>query len=64
MKKIFDYIREMFDKVSYILKETVFLVKRHKLYFLAPIFFVLAALAFLVYYIGPSVIISFIYAGI
>jgi len=54
----------MFGKVLHILKEMAYLVKRHKLYFLAPIFFVLAVLAFLVYYIGPGVIISFIYAGI
>ncbi len=51
-------------KVLYILKETFYMIKRHKLYFIAPIFIVLAILAFLVFYIGPTVIISFIYAGV
>ncbi|MBU2062965.1 MAG: hypothetical protein KKF93_01065 [Candidatus Omnitrophica bacterium] len=51
-------------KIWAILKEMVYLIKKQKVYFLAPILFVLAVLAFLVYYIGPSVVISFIYAGI
>lgn len=51
-------------KILYILKEMFYMVRRHKLYFLMPVFIMLALLAFLVFYIGPSVIISFIYAGI
>lgn len=51
------------NKVLFILKEMFYLVRRHKLYFLCPIFIILALLAFLVYYIGPAVVISFIYAG-
>ncbi len=51
-------------KILYIFKELFFLVRKHKLYFLAPIFFLLALLAFLVYYIGPAAIVSFIYAGV
>lgn len=51
-------------KVWYILKEMFFMIKKHKLYFLAPILIILAILAFLVYYIGPAAIISFIYAGV
>jgi len=51
-------------KILYILKETFYLIKVHKVYFLAPLFIVLAVLTILVFYIGPSVIISFIYAGI
>lgn len=50
-------------KILYILKEMMYLIRRHKLYFLAPVLIVLAFLAFIVFYIGPSVIISFIYAG-
>jgi len=53
----------MLRKVLYILKETFYLIKTHKLYFLCPLFIALAFLAALVYYIGPPVIISFIYAG-
>lgn len=51
-------------KVFYIFKETFYLIKRHKMYFIAPILIVLGILAFLVYYIGPAVIVSFIYAGV
>lgn len=40
------------------------MIRKHKLYFLAPIFIILALLAFLVFYIGPAAIISFIYAGV
>lgn len=64
MKKVLDILKEMFCKFFYILKEMFHMVKRHKLYFLVPIFIILALLAFLVYYIGPTVIISFIYAGL
>ena len=51
-------------KILYILKEMFYLVKKHKLAYLLPIFIVLILLTFLVYYIGPAVITSFIYAGI
>jgi hypothetical protein len=51
-------------KVIFLIKQMLVLVKKHKLSFLAPLFIILAILAFLVYYIGPAVIISFIYAGI
>lgn len=51
-------------KIIYILKEMFYMIKKHKIYFLAPILIVLALLALIVFYIGPSVIISFIYAGI
>lgn len=48
----------------YLFKETFFLIRKYKLYFIAPILITLAVLAVLVYYIGPAAIISFIYAGI
>jgi hypothetical protein len=51
-------------KILYILKEMVFLIKKHRLFFLAPILILLALLAILVYYIGPAAIVSFIYAGL
>lgn len=51
-------------KVIYILKEMLRMIRKHKLSFLAPLFIILAILAFLVYYIGPAVIVSFIYAGV
>ncbi|MBT4277570.1 hypothetical protein HOD96_02365 [Candidatus Falkowbacteria bacterium] len=52
------------QKVIYILKELFGLIKAHKLYILTPILVMLALISFLVYYIGPTVIISFIYAGV
>jgi len=51
-------------KILYILKETFYMVKKHKIYFLAPLLIILALLALIVFYIGPHVIIAFIYAGI
>ena len=51
-------------KIIYILKEMKFMVKKHKFQIIAPILIVMAVLAFLVYYIGPTVIVSFIYAGV
>lgn len=59
-----DIIKEMLAKTGYIFKEVFFLIRKHKVYFLAPLFIVLALLAFLVYYIGPTIIVSFIYAGV
>lgn len=51
-------------RILYILRHMAHLIRAHKLYFITPICIVLAILAFLVYYIGPAVIISFIYAGV
>jgi hypothetical protein len=51
-------------KILYLLKEMFFLIRKQKVYFLAPLLILLAALTILVFYLGPSVIISFIYAGI
>jgi hypothetical protein len=51
-------------KIQYISKEMFYMIKKYKLYILAPLFLVLVFLAFLVYHIGPAVIISFIYAGV
>jgi len=50
-------------KIAYIFKEMLYMIKRQKLYFLAPIFIILALLAIIVWYIGPTVVVSFIYAG-
>lgn len=54
-------------KLRYMLRmggEMVELVREHKLYFLAPVLLTLVALSGLVYYVGPTVIITFIYAGV
>lgn len=47
-----------------IIKKIWIEIKKHKLSFLAPLLIIIAILAFLVYYIGLNVIISFIYAGV
>lgn len=52
------------NKIAYLMKETVYMIKRHRAYFLAPVLIILALLAAIVFYVGPSVIVSFIYAGI
>lgn len=44
--------------------EMLSLISKHKLYFISPVLIVLAILALLVYYIGPTAIITFLYAGI
>lgn len=59
-----DILKEMLAKTKYIFKEVFFLIRKHKVYFLAPLFIVLALLAFLIYYIGPTIMVSFIYAGV
>jgi hypothetical protein len=50
-------------KIIYMFKEMFYLIKKHKLVFLAPLFIIFILLGFLVYSIGPAVITSFIYAG-
>lgn len=55
---------QRFVKIGYVLREAGYLIREHKYYFLAPILLILAVLAFLVYYIGPSIVVSFIYAGV
>ena len=52
------------NKVKYIFRSFVGLIKERRLFVLAPILFILASLAFLVYFIGPAAIISFFYAGL
>ena len=54
----------MATKIGYISREMLRMIRKHKVYFLTPVLLVLAVMAFLVYYIGPGVILSFVYAGI
>ena len=51
-------------KIVLILRESFQLVLRHKFYFLLPMFILLAALAVLIYELGPAIVVSFIYAGL
>ena len=52
------------NKILYIFKEMGYLIKKEKMFFIAPLLILLAVIAFLAYHIGPAVVISFIYAGI
>jgi len=51
-------------KIWYILRQMFSLIGKHKLAFMTPILVMLALLAFLVYYFGPAVVITFLYAGV
>lgn len=53
-----------FRKVRYIFQEMWYMIRKEKVYFIAPLLLVLALLAVFVYYIGHSVIVTFIYAGL
>ncbi|MBU1863450.1 MAG: hypothetical protein KKH94_07315 [Candidatus Omnitrophica bacterium] len=64
MKETISLIGEMFHKLFYILKEMLYLIQQHKLYFLLPLLLILAFLAFITYYLGPAAITLFIYAGV
>ena len=52
------------NKIRYVFQEMFYLIKKHKMAFLLPIFIVLALLVFLACYVGPAVVTTFIYAGI
>jgi hypothetical protein len=51
-------------KVPFIIVEIAKMSRKHKMYFLLPVCVLLAILALVAFYIGPSVIVSFIYAGV
>ncbi len=51
-------------KAVYIPREMMRMISRHKLYFFAPLLLMLACLAGLIYYAGPTVLITFLYAGV
>lgn len=51
-------------KLKALLKETLYLIREHKLYFISPILVLLALLAILVFHFGAGVVLTFIYAGV
>lgn len=57
-------IKYILKKPLHILKGIWLMIKKYKLYFLLPVCLLLAVIAMLVYYVGPAIIVSFIYAGI
>jgi hypothetical protein len=46
------------------LREFKILILQHKLYFLAPLLLLLALIGILFFKLGPSMILTFIYAGV
>ncbi len=51
-------------RIWYIFTEMIRLIRTHRLYFIAPILIMLTLLAFLAFYLGPTAILTFIYAGL
>ncbi|MCK9224155.1 MAG: hypothetical protein M0R46_08545 [Candidatus Muirbacterium halophilum] len=47
-----------------ILKNMINMIIKHKAWFFAPILIFFALISILVFYIGPTAIMAFIYAGI
>jgi len=50
-------------KLVYVMREMMQLIRRNRIWFLAPILLALVILAFIVYSVGPAVVVTFIYAG-
>jgi hypothetical protein len=51
-------------KLLFVLREMWRMIRRHRMYFIAPLLITLALMAFLVFYLGPAAIVAFLYAGI
>lgn len=51
-------------KVTFIIRELIYLMIENKTYVLAPIFIAIALLSLLAFYVGPTAIVTFIYAGV
>lgn len=54
----------MWKKAFYVLNGMWELIKENKVYFLAPLMVALGLVSLLCYYVGPKIIITFIYAGV
>lgn len=54
----------MIRKMTYVGRGMFELVKENRMYFLAPILIALVFLSVLCFYVGPKIIITFIYAGV
>jgi len=52
------------SKLVLVLGEMLRMIRKHKMYFIAPLLITLALLAFLVVYLGPAAVVAFLYAGI
>lgn len=57
-------MKRRFKRMKNLFRESIYLIVEHKYYFLAPLMLIMVFLSLLFYKIGPSIIISFIYAGV
>lgn len=57
-------MKRRLKRMGNLFKESKHLILEHKFYFLAPMMITVIFLSLLFYKIGPSIIISFIYAGV
>lgn len=51
-------------RLWFITKEMLHLIRAHKMYFIAPILISLVILTLLAFYLGPTAVLTFIYAGL
>ena len=51
-------------RVWFIAKEMLYLIRAHKMYFISPILISLVILTLLAFYLGPTAVLTFIYAGL
>ncbi len=51
-------------KLWYLLRESARLLRRNKRYLLVPLLVLLVLTALVAIYVGPSVVVGFIYAGL
>lgn len=53
-----------FRKINFMLRELKYLVREHRLWFLAPTLLLLCLFSILFFKLGPGIIVTFIYAGV
>jgi hypothetical protein len=51
-------------KLWYLLREMWRLIRRDKVWVLAPLLMLLVLVALLAFYVGPGAVVTFIYAGL
>jgi len=51
-------------KLWLLIRETLTLLRKHKMYIIVPILLMLLVLALLAFYVGPGVAVTFVYSGL
>ncbi len=57
-------MKRFFRRFGGIFRESIHLIRKEKAYFLAPIILLVILLSFFIYHVGPSIVVTFIYAGV